>query len=191
VIEETPNVRIENPVHPLRLDTHGQGIECLVRVASRPKPIREAPEVHFVYLVEDGHHSLLNNLVLQRSDADRALPSVGLRYINSSRRLCLIRSTMHPAVPINRPILQPGFILLPGHAVYSRRSLPLQSEEAVPEQAGGKMVEQRGKSFLLSFFGYLPHTAQSLGHSFPALCRARVRSRDVLLGLRSFLPSLR
>src|SRR5215475_8470243 len=39
--------------------------------------------------------------------------------------------------------------------------------------------------------GYLPYTAPSLGHSFPALCRARVGSTDVLLGPRPFLPNLR
>src|SRR3954463_2078586 len=35
------------------------------------------------------------------------------------------------------------------------------------------------------------HTAQSLGHSFPALRRARVGFHDVLLGPRPSLPHLR
>jgi hypothetical protein len=37
----------------------------------------------------------------------------------------------------------------------------------------------------------LPHTVQSLGHAFPALCRAHVRWNDVLPGLRPSLPNLR
>ena len=37
----------------------------------------------------------------------------------------------------------------------------------------------------------LPHTAQSLGHAFPALCRVHVRWNDVLLSLRPSLPNLR
>src|ERR1700674_2071544 len=53
------------------------------------------------------------------------------------------------------------------------------------------MVEQFSESFLLPFSGYLSHTAQSLGHSFPALCRARVGRSDVLLGPRTSLPNLR
>jgi hypothetical protein len=52
------------------------------------------------------------------------------------------------------------------------------------------MVEQSGEAFLLPFFGYLSHTAPSLGHSCPALCRARVGSDDVLLGPRPSLPHL-
>ena len=47
-----------------------------------------------------GHHGLLNNLVLQRRDAQRALPPVGLRDVYSPRGLCLIRSTVNPAVKI-------------------------------------------------------------------------------------------
>jgi len=43
------------------------------------------------------------------------------------------------------------------------------------------MVEQSGEPFLFPFLSCLPHTAQSLGHSFPALCRARVGLNDVLL----------
>src|SRR4029077_16885864 len=53
------------------------------------------------------------------------------------------------------------------------------------------MVKQSSKPFLLPFLGCLSHTAQSLGHSFPALCRARVGSDDVLLGPRPSLPNLR
>src|SRR5437868_11099448 len=53
------------------------------------------------------------------------------------------------------------------------------------------MVEQRSELFLLPFPCCFPHTAQSLGHAFPALCRAHVRSSDVLLNLCPSLPDLR
>src|SRR5215475_16088614 len=53
------------------------------------------------------------------------------------------------------------------------------------------MVEQSGKPFLLPFSCCLSHTVQSLGHAFPALCRAHVELNDVLLSLRPSLPSLR
>ena len=38
----------------------------------------------FIYLVEDHHHRLLDDFVLQSSNAQRTLPPVGLRYIDSS-----------------------------------------------------------------------------------------------------------
>src|SRR5260221_14293830 len=53
------------------------------------------------------------------------------------------------------------------------------------------MVEQSGEPFLLPFSCCLSHTAQSLGHAFPALCRAHVRLNDVPLSLCPSLPSLR
>src|SRR4051794_14525139 len=122
-----------------------------MRTATGPEPVRKALEVGLVNLVKDRHHSLLNNLVLQRCNAQRALPPVRLRYIDSSRRLCPVRSTVHPAVKSAEAISQPGFVLLPCHAVHSGRSLSLQREETVPKQIERHMVEQSGEPFLLSY----------------------------------------
>ena len=44
-------------------------VQRLMRAATRPKPVGKAFEVDLVYLVEDRHHSLLNNFVFQRRDA--------------------------------------------------------------------------------------------------------------------------
>src|SRR5215469_928177 len=113
-----------------------------MRAAARPESVRKALEVGLVDLVEDRHHSLLNDLVLQCCDAQRALPPIGLRDVDSSRRSCPIRSTMHPVVKIAESTLQPGFILLPCHSVHSGRGLPLQSVKAFPEQIQGHMVDK-------------------------------------------------
>src|SRR6266850_836397 len=53
------------------------------------------------------------------------------------------------------------------------------------------MVKQSREPFLPPFLCCFSHTAQSLGHSFPALCRVGVRLNDVLLGPHPFLPRLR
>jgi hypothetical protein len=42
---------------------------------------------------------------------------------------------------IDKPILQPGFILLPRHAIHSRCSLPPEGVETVPEQTDGNLVK--------------------------------------------------
>jgi hypothetical protein len=83
-IQKAPNVRIEHPVHSLPLDAHGQRVQRLMRAASGPEPVGKAFEVDLVNLVEDRHHGLLNDFVLQRRDAQRTLPPVGLRDIDSS-----------------------------------------------------------------------------------------------------------
>src|SRR5205823_2266501 len=104
MVEEALDISIEHPVHTLLLQPRVERIERLVRVSSWPEPIRKALEVRLVDLIEDGHHGLLNNLVLQRRDAQRSLPSVGLWNIHSPRRLCPVRATVDPVVQIgNRP----------------------------------------------------------------------------------------
>src|ERR1700678_869903 len=84
VVEEAPNIRIEYPVHTLPVDAHMQSVERLMWTAGGTKPIRKAPKVHLVNLVEDADHRLLDDLVFQRRDAQRTLPTVGFRYVHSS-----------------------------------------------------------------------------------------------------------
>src|SRR5262245_11232264 len=67
-----------------------------MRASTRPEPIGKAFEVDLVNLIEDRHHSLLNNFVLQSRDAQRTLPPISLRNVDSPRGLCPIRSTVHP-----------------------------------------------------------------------------------------------
>src|SRR5665213_2712690 len=83
IVVKAADVRIEHPVHLLPLDTHTQCIERLMRAATGTEPIREALEVDLTNLVEDRHHGLLNDFVLQRRDAQRTLSPISLRYIDS------------------------------------------------------------------------------------------------------------
>src|SRR5216684_1759529 len=149
VIEEATDVGVEHPVHPLPLDAHRQRIKRLMRAASGTEPIRKALEVDLIDLVEDRHHSLLNDLVLQRCDAQRTLPPVSLRNKDSPRRFCPVRSTVHPAVQIDQSILKPGFILLPRYAVYSGRSLTLKRVEAVSERSEEHTSELQSRLHLV------------------------------------------
>ena len=83
-IQEATNVRIEHPVHALPLVAHRQRVQRLMRAATGPVLLRKAFEVVLVNLIEDRHHRLLDDLVLQRRNAERTLPSIGLRYLDSS-----------------------------------------------------------------------------------------------------------
>jgi hypothetical protein len=57
-----------------------------MRVAPRPKPIRESQKVLLVYLIEDCSHSMLDDFVLQGSYAQGSLSSVWLGNIGSLGR---------------------------------------------------------------------------------------------------------
>src|SRR5205823_10676810 len=53
-----------------------QRVQRLMRVTTRTEAIREASEIDLVYLVEDRHHGLLNDFVLQRRNASWTLPPI-------------------------------------------------------------------------------------------------------------------
>src|SRR5215813_653150 len=84
VVKEATNVRIQHPVHSFPLDAHRQRVQRLMWAATGPEPVREALEVDLIDLVEDRHHCLLNDFVLQCRDAQRTLLPISLRYIDSS-----------------------------------------------------------------------------------------------------------
>src|SRR5512132_3309442 len=141
VVEEAFDVRIEYPVHSLSLQTHIERVKRLMRVASRPEPVREAFEVRLINLIKDGHYGLLNNLVLQRRDAQRALLPVSLRNIDSPRGLRPVRATVDSDVKISKPIFQSSLIVAPCHPVHPRSRILLQGFETIPEQLHGHMVQ--------------------------------------------------
>src|SRR5262249_38894517 len=95
------------------------------------KTVREAEKVLLIYLVEDGDHSLLDDLVFQGRD-QWTLPSIFFLYVHSPRRHRSICSAMNPSVEIDEPILQAGLILLPRHPIHSWCGFPLQRVKALP-----------------------------------------------------------
>ena len=132
LVEKAPNVGVQNPIHPLPLNAHAQRVERLMRTASRPEPVAESPKVHFINLIENGDHGLLDNFVLQRRDPDRTLPSISFRYVDPLTWLCAIRAPVNPVLQIGDPILQPLLVLPPRHTVYSRRRVLLQRVKTRP-----------------------------------------------------------
>src|SRR5216117_2414165 len=93
-------------------DPNGQNYLLCKRSNHCSLRYREAFEVDLIYLVEDRHHSLLNNFVLQSRDAQRTLPPVSFRNKDSPRRFCpnaryaprctrLCRSTSRSSSPVS------------------------------------------------------------------------------------------
>src|SRR6266545_6077734 len=81
-IKETPNVRIQHPVHVLSMDPDTECIQCVVRPASWPEPIREAEEVRLVDAVQDRRERTLDQFVLERGNSERPLAYV--RHVSPS-----------------------------------------------------------------------------------------------------------
>ena len=70
------NVRIQYPVHRTAADAVGQRIQRLVRVAPGTEAVGEPHVGRLVERIEHLHHRALDNLVFQRSNAQRSLPPV-------------------------------------------------------------------------------------------------------------------
>jgi len=103
-----------------------------VLTAPRPEAIGEPQKVLFVNLIEHRHYGLLDDLILQGGDAQGTLLSIGFRDVGSLGSLRSIRSSMDSAMQVRQLLIQVRLVLLPGHAVDSGGSIPLQSVVVVP-----------------------------------------------------------
>ena len=82
-VEEAPDIRIEDVVHFSAADSDDQRVQRIVLAAFRSESIREPEKLHLVDRVQQCCHGALDDLVLKRSDSERALPTIWLRYIPS------------------------------------------------------------------------------------------------------------
>ena len=125
MIEEASDVCVKHIVHLPFRERDRECVQRLMLAAARSEAIREAKKILLVNLVEDGSHRLLDDLVLQRSDSQRALPPVRFLDIYPSRGFHLIRPTVYTAVQVDESTLQPRRILLPPDTIHpgSRSSL--------------------------------------------------------------------
>jgi site-specific DNA recombinase len=85
-IEEAPDIGVQNPVHRGIAYPCCQSIQRIVLTALRPKAVRESEEVLLVNRVQHFDHRTLDDLILQRGNAQRALVPVRLRYVPPPHR---------------------------------------------------------------------------------------------------------
>ena len=68
VVKEAADIRIQYPVHFLRLDADAEGVQGAVTASSGTIAVTETLKVLFVDAFENRPYSPLDNLVLQRGD---------------------------------------------------------------------------------------------------------------------------
>jgi site-specific DNA recombinase len=88
------------PSSPSSVDPDRQRIQRIMRAAPRPEPVGEAEEVLLVDGVEHLDDGPLDDLVLQRGDAERPQPPVRLRDVHPARRTRPIAPLLDPAVQV-------------------------------------------------------------------------------------------
>ena len=80
--EEPGDVGIQYPVHLAPVDPDRQRVQRIVLSTPRPEPVAEPQENFLPDRIQHFYQRALDNLVLQRRYAQRALPAVRFGYIH-------------------------------------------------------------------------------------------------------------
>src|ERR1700689_2689451 len=79
-VEESGDVGVQYPVHLALADPHRQRVQRIVLATSRSKSVAKPEEVFLPYRVQHFYQRALDDLVLQRCNAQRTLSAIRLRY---------------------------------------------------------------------------------------------------------------
>ncbi len=115
-----------------------------------PANMLEAEKVGFVNRVEHFHRRSLNKLVFERRDAERSLPPIRLRNVDSTHRLRPVRSALQSMGEVLEILLKVLAVVLPRLSVNTGRRMPLQLEVSKPQSVDPvDVMQQSGELHIL------------------------------------------
>ena len=190
-VEERPDVGIQDPVDLPPVDPDHERVQRMVLAAPRPEAIGEAEEVRLVDGVQHFHHRALDDLVLQRGDAERPLPAVGLGDVLPPGRLRPVGAPLYASMQIREVGLEVCLVLVPGEAVdaWCRPAFQLMKRKA--QQVDVHMVQERRQPDPFTPPCGATYAVQCLGYACPALRLVRAALNRIALGPAPSLHRLR
>ena len=160
-VEEPPDVRVEHPAHLPLFYRYRDGVQRIMLAAAGPEPIRKSQEILLVDRAEHLHGRALDNLVLQRRDADRPFPPVRLRDVDPLDGPGAVR----PALQARAQVLEVRFqgfpVARPRLPIDARRRVVLQRTVRLAQSIDVVDVVPQGReSPLLILLGRVAYPVQ-------------------------------
>src|SRR6266702_282049 len=191
-VEETPDVHIEHPVHRSREQPRVERIQAVMLAASGTKPVREPEEVRFVDGVQHLDGGPLDDLVLQRGNAQRALPAPVFGDVDPANGLGSVRTALEARSEVPEVFFQGLAVLPPGLPVHARGGFLLETEVGLSQRVQVvDMVQQCGEPHRPIFLCCLTYPLERTVRTDPALHPERVLLAQVPFGQTPSLHPLR
>ena len=124
-VEERSDVCVEHPVD-LPFDRLGQRIQCIVRRPLRSEAVRNPQKLGLAARLQHHPHRLLDDLVLQRRDAEQSSASIAFRDVHPPYRLRVMAATVYAVLQVDQALVETLAVFVPSYPVppLTRRALP-------------------------------------------------------------------
>ena len=157
-----------------------------MRAAPRPEAVAEPQEVRLVDRVQHLGHRALDNLVLERGNAEGSEATVAFRDIRAAYRLGPVLAAVDPRVQVLKVALQRLLVLVHRHPVDPGARGPSLPPKRPCERGDVDVMQQCCEPRLARASGRVIHTPEVRQQGLPAQCPAlRLFRRDPLLPLPS------
>lgn len=171
-VEERPYVRVQDPVRP-PFDGHGEGVQGVVLRPTGSEAVRESQELRLVNRLHEHPHRLLDDLVLQRRDAQRPHLAIPLGDEDPAHGQRLVAPAVKAVLKSSELLLQVLAVLRPRRTIDTCRGPSLETLVRLPQQRHRQVAEQVVEPFLLVRLRAFAHPVQMHVDVLPALCRGR------------------
>ena len=168
-VEERPDIGIENPADAASLDPNRERIQRVVLAAPRSKPIAEAQELRLIDRRENHDHRRLDNLVLDRGDAERPLPAIHPSECKSDETAAL-DTLRRGCADGDRKSWLPDFLrTCPTSLHQCPAPLAVSDEERGTKHVDGDVMQERRQLLLAVPGDRFSYAGLRLCHGCPAL----------------------
>ena len=125
------------------------------------------------------------------ADPERPQPPVRLRYEHPPRRPCPVRASVNTGMQIPKVLLELHALVLPRHAIHSRRGLRLKRQVRRPQTIDIDVVQKRGEPRIPVRSCHSAHTIQVTERALPGSGSGARFAGRVPLGRSASLHHLR
>src|SRR3984957_18758998 len=187
-VEEGRNVRLQDPVQRAPFLGRVQGPNRVVSASPGPKAVRAVQKVWLVHRLQHRADGVLDDLVLERRNAQRPSSAVALGDVDPPDRLMAVALRLQPLVQVLQVAQQFLRVVLLRDPIHAHRGVDTLAVERAKQGWHVDQMRQRVELAVGFSSGSFRYLLEFRGHAFPDRSLAHVSLPKFVISRAAFAP---